>query len=374
MNRTDKPEKESTRTSDGKVKEITFDKFIRSVSAIIIMVLIYLLLRRLSNVLIPFFVAWLVAYMLYPIVCFFQYKCKLKWRALSIVVTLLTLIGIIFLAGWLIIPPIIEEYTRLQDIVVSYVSTQAKDSNLQQIIEQYITPYINIESISKMFTFNDLTSFIEVRVPQIFSFLSGSITALIGFVASLISIIYMFFILMDYENMSNGLFKFLPKNHRPFISGMLRDVEQGMNSYFRGQSLIALCVGVLFAFAFWVIDFPMAIPLGLFMGFLNLVPYLQTVGFIPAIILALLKSHDTGQSFWAIMLAFTIAVLIVQAIQDWFLTPKIMGSVTGLNGAVILLSLSIWGTLLGFVGLIIALPATTLIISYYRRYILREET
>jgi predicted PurR-regulated permease PerM len=63
---------------------------------------------------------------------------------------------------------------------------------------------------------------------------------------------------------------------------------------------------------------------------------------------------------------------IVQTIQDAFLTPKIMGKVTGLNGAVILLSLSVWGTLLGFVGLIIALPLTTLLVSYYRRFVLEE--
>ena len=116
----------------------------------------------------------------------------------------------------------------------------------------------------------------------------------------------------------------------------------------------------------------LAIPLGLFMGFLNLVPYLQTLGFVPAIVLALLKSHDTGDNFWLIMLGFTLAVLVVQTLQDAVITPKVMGKVTGLNAAVILLSLSVWGALLGFIGLIIALPLTTLLISYYKRYVLKE--
>ena len=105
---------------------------------------------------------------------------------------------------------------------------------------------------------------------------------------------------------------------------------------------------------------------------LNLVPYLQTLGFAPAILLALLKAHDTGGNFWLIMIGFTIAVLIVQTLQDAVITPKVMGKVTGLSAAVILLSLSIWGTLLGFIGLIIALPLTTLLISYYKRYVLKE--
>ena len=117
----------------------------------------------------------------------------------------------------------------------------------------------------------------------------------------------------------------------------------------------------------------MAIGLGLFIGLLNMVPYLQTLGFIPCIILALVKSADTGQNFWLIMLSVLIVFAVVQLIQDGFLTPKIMGHVTGLNAAIILLSLSIWGSLLGMLGMIIALPLTTLLLSYYQRYIIQRE-
>ena len=353
-------------------KEITFDRFVRILGAIIIIALIYLLLDQLSGVLIPFFVAWLVAYLLYPIVTFFQYKCKLKYRLLSIIVTIVVLLGILYGIGLLIIPPVVEEYNRLQTIIVDYVNSQTQGANLLVLVQEYITANIDVNELSKMFTIKDITGMLENYVPQLVSFISGSISALIGFVASLIAVLYLFFILMDYENMSSGFIKLVPKGQRKFIQGMLNDVEQGMNQYFRGQSLIALIVGILFAFAFWIIDFPMAIPLGLFMGFLNLVPYLQTLGFAPAIVLALLKAHDTGENFWLIMIAFTIAVLVVQTLQDAVITPKVMGKVTGLNAAVILLSLSIWGSLLGFIGLIIALPLTTLLISYYKRYVLKE--
>ncbi len=353
-------------------KEITFDRFVRILGAIIVIILIYLLLRKLSSVLIPFFVAWLVAYLLYPIVTFFQYKCKLKNRLLSIVVTIVLLLGTLYGIGLLIIPPVIEEYNRLQTIIVDYVNSKTNGANLIALAQSYIAANIDINELSKMFTVKDITGVLENYVPQVISFVSGSINALLGFVASLIAILYMFFILMDYENMSSGFIKMVPKGQRKFIKGMLNDVEQGMNSYFRGQSLIALIVGILFATAFTIIGFPMAIPLGLFMGFLNLVPYLQTLGFVPAIVLALLKSHDTGDNFWLIMLGFTLAVLVVQTLQDAVITPKVMGKVTGLNAAVILLSLSVWGALLGFIGLIIALPLTTLLISYYKRYVLKE--
>lgn len=354
------------------MKEITFDRFVRILGGIVVIVLIYLLLNKLSAVLIPFFVAWLVAYLLYPIVTFFQYKCKLKYRLLSIIVTLIVILGTLYGLGLLIIPPVVEEYNRLQTIIVDYVSSKTNGANLVALAQEYIAANVDVNELSKMFTLKDITGVLESYVPQVISFVSGSINALIGFIASLIAILYLFFILMDYENMSSGFLKMVPKGQRTFVRGMLGDVEKGMNSYFRGQSLIALIVGILFATAFWIIDFPMAIPLGLFMGFLNLVPYLQTLGFAPAIVLALLKAHDTGDNFWLIMLGFTLAVLVVQTLQDAVITPKVMGHVTGLNAAVILLSLSIWGSLLGFIGLIIALPLTTLLISYYKRYVLKE--
>lgn len=353
-------------------KEITFDRFIRSIVAIAIIALIYILLSKLSNVLTPFFIAWLIAYILYPIVCFFQYKCRLKYRALSITVTLLLIIGLLIGSLYLIIPPVTDEIVRLKDIIINYVNTKTEQGTLTYEIEQYIKNNINIEKLSKSMTFTDITAILEERVPQLFNILSSSISAIIGVVCSLMAIIYLFFILNDYETMSNGLIRMIPKDNRPFVQGIFNDVKDGMNKYFRGQSLIAFLVGILFAIGFVIIDFPLAIPLGLFIGMLNLVPYLQGLGFIPTIILALLKAHDTGENFWAIIIAALAVFAIVQAIQDWVLVPRIMGKMTGLNAATILLALSVWGALLGFVGLIIALPLTTLIISYYKRFVLGE--
>jgi len=113
--------------------------------------------------------------------------------------------------------------------------------------------------------------------------------------------------------------------------------------------------------------------LGMFIGLLHMVPYLQLLGFVPTILLAIVKAADTGQNFWVILLLALVVFAVVQMIQDTFLTPKIMGHVTGLNSAIILLSLSVWGSLLGILGMIIALPLTTLLISYYQKYVIKSE-
>jgi predicted PurR-regulated permease PerM len=355
-----------------KKRTITFDRFVRILISVVILGVAYFLIRRLSNVLVPFLVAWLIAYLLYPVVSFIQYRCRVKSRVLSIMLTALLIVGLFIGFCYLAIPPIIEELGYLKNVIINYVKADSTVTSVSAEVENFIKQHIDINEITKALTVQDVSQLLGEKVPQFFSFVSSSVSALIGFVFSLIAVIYLFFILLDYELMAAGFFNLLPPSKRALMQDVVSDLKNGMNKYFRGQSIIAMCVGVLFSIGFLIIDFPMAIPLGLFIGFLNLVPYLQAVGFIPTIILALLKAHDTGQNFWGIILAVIIVFCVVQAIQDWYLTPRIMGKVTGLNGAVILLALSIWGSLLGFVGLIVALPFTTLIVSYYKRFVLEE--
>ncbi|MDE5740164.1 MAG: AI-2E family transporter [Bacteroidaceae bacterium] len=357
-----------------KTKTITFDRFVRILASIIILGVVYLLIDRLSSVLIPFFVAWLIAYLLYPIVRFIQYRCRVKSRVASIILTLLLIVGILTGVCYLIIPPILEEIGHLKNIIVEYATTDSTVTSVASEVESFIKHRIDIDQIVQALTIQDMAQIAEEKLTQFVSLVSSSVSAIVGVVASLISIIYLFFILVDYELMAEGLFKLVPPSKRSIVRGVMSDLENGMNGYFRGQTLIAMCVGVLFCIGFLIIDFPLAIPLGLFIGLLNLVPYLQIVGFIPTLMLAMLKAHATGDSFWGIILSALIVFCVVQAIQDWILTPRIMGKVTGLNAAVILLSLSVWGSLLGFIGLIIALPLTTLLVSYYKRYVLEENS
>lgn len=202
--------------------------------------------------------------------------------------------------------------------------------------------------------------------------LSQTASIILSIVASLITLLYMFFILMDYEYLTANWIRIFPKKVRPFWHELMGDVERELNNYIRGQSAVAACMGVMFCVGFSLMDFPMAIGLGILIGIMDLVPYLHTFALIPTAFLAMLKAADTGQNFWMI---FGLAVglfILVQVITDMVVTPKIMGRAMGLNPAVLLLSLSVWGSILGFIGLIVALPLTTLIIAYWGRYVTRE--
>ena len=197
---------------------------------------------------------------------------------------------------------------------------------------------------------------------------------IINIIASLIALLYLLFILTDYEKYANGWIQFVPKNKRTFAAQLVSDIEHGMAGYFRGQALVALSNCVMFSIGFLIIGFPMPIGLGCLIGVISFVPYLQVVGFVPASLLALLKAAETGENFWWLLCLIFIVYLVVQVLQDTIFTPRIMGKIMGLPPAIILLSLSVWGYALGIIGLILALPVTTLAISYYKRYVIGDNS
>lgn len=353
---------------------ITFDSFIRSLLILLVLIAIGWLINHLSGVLLPFFIAWLLAYLMYPLVRFIQVRCRVRNRTVSIIVAAVLVLAALTGFFMLVIPPTIEEFSKLSGLLREFSSKYLNGTEIapyiSNIIEQYGSQYQ--QTLMELVQEKSFLEAVKAVLVQLWEIIYHTVDFAIGLVGSLIVLLYMFFILQDYEAISEGWLKLIPQSSRPFAAQLALDVQRGMNSYFRGQGTVAFCVGVLFSIGFVIVGMPMAIGLGIFMGFLNLVPYLQTLGFVPMALLCLLKAADTGQNFWWLFFLGFLVVAVVQIIQDTFLVPKIMGTAMGLNPAVILLSLSIWGALLGFIGLIIALPLTTLLISYYRQFVLEE--
>ena len=352
-------------------KEITFDRFVRILGIVLLVGGVLYTMNFLSSVLLPFFVAWLLAYLMYPIVKFVQYKLHVPTRALSIIVALVFVLAVIGGVFYLIIPPMIDQFEKLGDIVMQYVKQGTNGESFQAVVQQWL--HDNRQAIEQVFKRKDVSDAIKSAMPKLFSVLGQTANVIISIVASLITLLYMFFILLDYEYLSSSWIKIFPKKVRPFWQSLMKDVERELNSYIRGQSLVALIMGILFCIGFTIIDFPMAIGLGILIGIMDLVPYLHTFALIPTAFLALLKAADTGQNFWVILASAVAVFCIVQVIIDMVVTPKVMGKAMGLNPAILLLALSVWGTLLGFIGLIVALPLTTILIAYYQRYVTKEK-
>lgn len=354
-------------------KEITFDRFIRGLIAIAGCVIAYLLINRLSGALLPFLIAWLFCYLVYPIVKFFQYKLRLRSRALSIFAVLLLFVALIVGICFAIVPPIVEEFVMLKEFITNYLTSGGNNSTIPAVVNEFIREHIDMRQVEAYFSADRIGELIKSALPKIWNVVTQSFNVVGIVVAAFMVLVYIFFILNDYESLERGWIRLIPTKYRERVVTLCDDVEESMSNYFRGQALIALCVGILFSIGFLIIDFPMAIGFGLFVGMLNIVPYLQITSIVPMIFLALVKAANTGENFWWILIAAGIVMLVVQIIQETILIPRIMNKAIGLHPAIILLSLSIWGSLLGLVGMIIALPATSLMLSYYRQFLRRQE-
>lgn len=343
---------------------------IRGVVTMVVLVALYLLIRRLSGVLLPFLISFVVAYMLAPIVNFFQHTCRLKNRVLSVMVTILLVVGVLTGVVAAVVPAISRQATSLSQSVKTYVTQWDGSQYFSPRVNERIEQIIQSLDVKTLLQSEKVQQGIQKFIPVLGDWISSGVNAILSLTVVFICLMYIIFLLIDYEKISTNWHKYIPERFRDSMVMLMGDLDRHMNAYFRGQALVAAIVGILFAIGFQIIGLPMGIGIGLIIGVLNLVPYMQALGIPPCILLGLIQSAESGRPVWVVMLCIAAVFIIVQTIQDMVLVPKIMGNVTGMGPAWILLSLSVWGALLGFVGMIIALPVTTLLVSYYKRFVL----
>lgn len=353
-------------------KEFTFDRVVRLVIGVVVVLALLFLIHLLKNVLLPFLVACLIAYMFEPFVQYNRRLLHLKGRVVAVFVTLFESLFLLGIGLYFIGPMVADEVNDTSAIMQRYATTELKGGFVPDEVHQFIRHTVDFDTLSKTMTQEEWMKMTEKILDTSWNIISGGWSILMGIFNWCIVILYVIFIMIDYEKLGRVFRNMVPPRYRHTAFAIGRDIKTSMNHYFRGQALIALIVGILFAIGFSIIGMPMAIVFGLFIGLLNLVPYLQLISLIPAVFLCIVYSAGGESDFWSIFAQCMIVYCVVQSIQDLILTPKIMGKAMNLNPAIILLSLSVWGTLLGFIGLIIALPLTTLILSYYERYITSE--
>ena len=350
-------------------RPFTFDRVVRLLITIGSIAAAVWIVGILRSVLLPFLVAWLIAYMLEPFVQYNKRLLGVKKRWLPIMMTLFECVLVLTAASVFIVPSIVKEMHQVADFVAHYSESGSEIAFIPASLHEYLRNNIDFATISRELTRQDLRTILDT----LGTFISGGYDIVLGIFNWFVVLLYVVFIMLDYERLLKGFKRMVPPKYRTTAYRIANDIKTSMNHYFRGQALVASLVGIMFCIGFSIIGLPMAIVLGLFIGLLNMVPYLQLISLVPTTLLCLVVSVDGNTDFWHIWWAAMAVYVIVQCSQDLILTPKIMGKAMGLNPAIILLSLSVWGTLMGFIGLIIALPLTTLLLAYYDLYISSRE-
>lgn len=344
----------------------TFDRVVRLLMALAVIVFIIWLIDRLKDVLLPFCVACLIAYLFEPFVQYNRTLLHLKGRIVAIFVTLFEAIMLFGVLGYFFVPSIIDEMHQMADLLRDYATSDVSVKYLPPQLHEMLKENIDFEQMAARLTEQDLQSIFNRGLKV----LQGGMSVILGIVAWLIVFLYVIFIMLDYDRLMNG-FKFMvPPSMRPVAYKIGRDIKDSMNHYFRGQALIACVVAVIYCVGFLLCGLPLAVVIGLGTAVLFMIPYCQYLSIIPVTLLCLVETADAGSDFWTKWWECMAVFATVQVVADLILTPKVMGKAMGLNPAIILLSLSIWGSLFGLIGMIIALPLTTLLLSYYEQYII----
>ena len=353
-------------------KKYDLDRVVRLVLTVISVGVGVWLVNYLSPVLMPFVVGFILAYIIEPLVEWLQRRVHIRKRAIAVVLALIIVIAVITGLCWLVVPYLVDEFGVMSKQLAAYAKSSLRIPYLPTEINDFIQRYLDVEKINEIFSKQQWMDIINKAVSGAWSVVGGTMSVIFNIVSWFIVLLYMFFILLDFNKLSHGFKAAIPAKYRRISLRIFGDVADTMRRYFRGQAAVSFFVGVIFAIEFYIIGLPMAIAFGLFVGLLNMVPYLQLVSIPIAAFLCLVATAATGGSFWVMFAWVIVAYIICQVIQDMVLIPTIMKNQMGLNPAIIFLSLSLWVYVLGFIGLIIGLPLTTLIISYYCEFVLHQ--
>ena len=355
-------------------REFTFDRIARMLVLSVLILLIYVAVQAIWSVILPFLLAGIFAYVMMPLVRFFQYTLRLRSRGLSVILTLLLLGAVVYLAVIFIIPSINAEIEKTLQVISGYSSGQdILTMILPRNIRNYLNGGIRWGNFPQQLSLEKVLENVKLLLDQVGGIINSTLSIFSWGLVFLIGIVYFVFILLDFENLGRGFISLFPKTLRPTIRTISMDLDRYMNNYFRGQALVAMSVGILLTIGFNIIGLPLATAMGIFIGILNFIPYMQALGIIPLGLASLLMAAQTGENAFVCMLLAYGVLMIVQIIQDMIIVPRIMGQTMGMRPSLILLVLSIWGYLLGFFGMLIALPITMFIYSLYMRYVLQDE-
>ena len=353
-------------------QEITFDRFIRGTLFVALLALFVAGINWLSAVLLPFFAAWAIAWILAPVVNFLYVRCYIRPRFLAVILTLIGTTAIAVGALWLIVPPFLDGILHIKDALLRYLQNDSGHVVLPNWMQNLLQEWLDALQLEHKLKQGNVLQMLRTSLPHVWNVVQSTANVVISLASSAFALLYLVLLLADYDHYATVWLKYVPRSQRAFLEKLSNDAAHNMRGYFRGQMLVAISNGVMFSIGFWLIGLPMPVGMGIFVEVLSFIPYIQVLGILPAALLSLLQMADTGSSFWGMMALVFLVYVVVQVLQDTIFTPRIMGQIMGLSPAVVLLSLSVWGYIAGIIGLMVALPLTTLMLAYYQRYILEE--
>lgn len=316
-----------------------------------------------GSILIPFLIAFLLAYAFDPVVLFMERRRIRRPFAIWFVIFIIAAVLVLFLL--VVIPIIQEEITRALEQLPRYLEHVRTD----------FLPYLEERfGIHIPKTYEEITETVLPRLseeaPNIFrpvtavllSFFSNT-AYLLAAIANLIVIPFAFYyFLKDFETLKAQVWEYVPPRHRPEVSRWLRELDRSLAGFIRGQLLVILFLAVLYGIGLTLIGVDLAFVLGIIAAFGEIVPYVGfIVGLSLSILVSLLQFQDFLHPFYVILL-----FAAVQSVQGLVVAPLVMGQQVGLHPLVVIAAVYIGGDLFGFVGILLAVPGAAVVVVLFK--------
>ncbi|SIS75959.1 AI-2E family transporter [Neptunomonas antarctica] len=318
------------------------------------------LLYLLGPILSPFLVGALLAYLTDPVADRLELAGVSRTNSVVIVFVFLITLSILLV---LLLVPKLSHQVQVMILQVPSVIALFEDKALPAI-QAYLGDDVS---------FGDLQSFKDLAashwqktgdiMAQVAAYITRSGLAIVGWLANLLLIpVVTFYLLRDWDVMIEKIGYLLPRNLEPTVSRWAKESDEVLGAFMKGQLLVMLVLGCVYAVGLWLIGLDLALLLGMLAGLASIVPYMGfIVGIIAAGIAAYLQFHDPMILLW-VAAVFGVG----QALEGMVLTPLLVGDKIGLHPVAVIFAIMAGGQLFGFVGVLIALPVAAVIMVFLR--------
>jgi predicted PurR-regulated permease PerM len=334
-----------------------------------------LLLYQLRGVLTPIFLAFAIAYVLDPVV-----DRLVKWkipRLAAIAIVLGGFVGAVVLFALLVVPDVVRDLLAVTRELPGHLQSWATQA--QPMLERVgvHVPQDAREWLAGLQTHADKLATIPLApvgdvVKQV---VGGTFSAVGAVLAALIVPVLAVYLLYDFDRIIGGVRDLIPLQHRDHIVEIATEVDGVLSQFVRGQLTVMAILAVLYGGAYYLLGIRLAFPIGIAAGILNIVPY---VGSLFALLAGILMSLIGGGGWWQLA-GVVVAYAVVQTLEGFVITPKIVGNSVGLREVWVLLALFVGGEVFGFLGVLLAMPVAAVlkvlfvraVASYHRSSVYR---
>jgi predicted PurR-regulated permease PerM len=342
----------------------------RAVAWLAVFVLSGVALYVLRGVLTPIFLALGIAYLLDPIVDRIERKRVPRGAAISLVLAMLA--GVLALFLLLVLPAMIREVAHFVGDLPGELDALRRRVEPWLVEHGIPVPHDFSEALTAFsIEPGDLASHAAAPAQAVLRFVLGGTATAIGAAASaLIVPVLAFYLLYDFDRMKGGAADLVPPRVRPRVLEVAREIDDVLGQFVRGQLLVMIAMGVLYALAYSLVGVRLAVPIGLVAGLLAFIPYVGSGSALAMGLLMCVVSWDG----WERPLGVVVAYLVCQTLEGFVIVPRIVGDKVGLPAIWVLVALMIGGDVFGFLGVLLAVPAAAVLaifvtrgLRYYRR-------